>query len=85
MQKSDQVDDDIHISALDVFYEMDGRKSLYIEELLDCYREEDAGCVRRNELNELVENMTLLNALEEKCGKVGIRGKVRKVTRQCDE
>ena len=62
MQKSDQVDDDIHISALDVFYEMDGR--LYIEELPDCYREQDAGCVRRNELNELVENMTLLNALE---------------------
>ena len=38
MQKSDQVADGKHISALDVFYEMDGRKGLYIEEVLDWCR-----------------------------------------------
>ena len=35
VQKSGYVDDGIHISALDVFYEMDGRKSRYIKEVLD--------------------------------------------------
>ena len=32
--------------------------------MLDWYREEDAGDLRRNELDESVENMTALNALE---------------------
>ena len=32
VQKSGHVDDEVHISALDVFYEMDGRKSRYIGE-----------------------------------------------------
>ena len=32
-----------HISALDVFYEMDGRKSRYTTEVLDWYQEDDAG------------------------------------------
>ena len=36
----------------------------YIKEVLDCYRDEDAGDLRRSELNELVERMTCLNALE---------------------
>ena len=31
------VDDEIHISALDVFYEMDGRERRYIKEVLDWY------------------------------------------------
>ena len=43
VQKSSHVDDDVPISALDAFYEMDGRKSRYIREVLDWYRGEDAG------------------------------------------
>ena len=43
---------------------MDGRKSRYIEEVLDWYRDEDAGDPRKSESNELVECMTCLNALE---------------------
>ena len=41
-----------------------GRGGRYIKEVLDCYRDEDAGDLRRSELNELVERMTCLNALE---------------------
>ena len=52
VQKSGHVDDDVH--ALDVFYEMDGRKSRYIGEVLDWYRGEDALNLKRSELNELV-------------------------------
>ena len=70
---SGHVDDDVQLSALNAFYEMDGRKSRYIEEVLGWYRGEDAGDLRRSELNELVGNLTCLNALEEKFGKV-IRG-----------
>ena len=33
---------------------------------MDWYREEDPGYLRRSELNELVENMTVLNAFEER-------------------
>ena len=67
MQNSGHVDDDIQISALDdVFYEKDGRESRYIKEVLDWYREEDAGDLRRSELNEKVWSMTCLNALEGK-------------------
>ena len=33
VQNPGHVDDDIHISAVDVFYEMDGRKSRYIKEV----------------------------------------------------
>ena len=36
----------------------------YIGEVLEWYRGEDAGDLTRSELNELVENMTCLNALE---------------------
>ena len=36
---------------------------------LDWYRGEDAGDLKRGELNELVENLTCLNALEEKSEK----------------
>ena len=35
VQKSGHVDEDVQISALDAFYEMDGRKSRYIGDLLD--------------------------------------------------
>ena len=64
MQKSGHVDDDVQTSALDAFYEMGGRKSRYIGKVLEWYRGEDAGDLKRNEENELVENMTCLNALE---------------------
>ena len=33
MQKSGHVDDDVQISALDAFYEVDGRKSRHIGEM----------------------------------------------------
>ena len=69
VQKSGHVDDDVQISALDPFYEMDGRKSRYIGEVLEWYRGEDAGDLKRSELNELVENLTCLNALEGKIWK----------------
>ena len=59
-------DYDIQISALDAFYEMDGRKSRYIREVLDWYRGEDAGDLKRSELNELVGNLTCLTVLEVK-------------------
>ena len=65
VQKSCHVDDDVQISALDAFYEMDGRKSRYIGEVLEWYRGEDAGDFKRSELNELVENLTCLNALRD--------------------
>ena len=41
VQKSGHVDDDVQISALDAFYEMDGRKSRYIGEVLDWNRGEE--------------------------------------------
>ena len=62
VQKSGHVDDDVQISALDAFCEKDGRRSLYIGEVLDWYRGGDAGDLKRSELDELVENWTCLNA-----------------------
>ena len=35
VQKSGSMDDDVQISSLDPFYEMDGRKSRYFGEVLD--------------------------------------------------
>ena len=35
-------------------------------EVLEWYRGEDAGDLKRSEINELVENWTCLNALESK-------------------
>ena len=78
MQSSGHVDDDTQISALDVSLEMDGQKSRYIQEVLNWYREQDAGDFRRHKLNELVEHMTALNALERKLWKSKKVGKVRK-------
>ena len=57
------------ISALDPFYEIHGRKIRYIGEVLEWYRGADAGDLKRIELNELVENLTCLNALEEELEK----------------
>ena len=57
MQTSGHVDDDEQISALDTFYEMDGRKGRYIGEVLEWYRREDAGDRKRI---ELVEKWTCL-------------------------
>ena len=65
-QKSGHVDDDVEISALDAFYEKDGRKNGYIREVLERYRGEDARELKRSESNELVETWTCLNALEWK-------------------
>ena len=50
------------ISALDAFYEKDGREDRYIGEVLERYRGEDAGDLRRV---ELVEKWTCLNVLEK--------------------
>ena len=66
LQTSGHVADDVQISTLDELHEMDGR---YIGEVLEWYRGEDAGDLNRSELNELVENLTRLNALEEKIWK----------------
>ena len=66
VQSSCRVDDDVQISAFDAFSEMDGRKSRYIGEVLEWYRTEDAGDLKRSELNELVENLTCLNARDWK-------------------
>ena len=74
VQKSGHVDDDVQISALNAFYEMDGRKSPYIGEVMEWYRGEDASDLKRSELNELVENVTCLNALEEKIWKSDQKG-----------
>ena len=69
VQKSGLVDDDVQISALDAFHEMDGRQSRYIGEVLEWYRGEDARDLKRSELNELVENLTCLDAFEGKIWK----------------
>ena len=50
VQNSRHVEDDMQISALGPFYEMDGRESRYIKKVLDWYRDEDAGDLRRSDL-----------------------------------
>ena len=60
VQKSDHVDDDVQNSALDPFYEMDGRKRRYIGEVLEWHRGEDVGDLKRSETYELVENLICL-------------------------
>ena len=70
VQKSGRVDDDMRITALDAFYEMDGRESNDIGEVLEWYQGEDAGDLKRSELNELVENWRHLNALEKNIWKI---------------
>ena len=69
LQKSGHVDDDLRISTLDAFCEMDGPMSRYIREVLEWYRGEDAEDLKRSELNQLVDNLTRLNALHEKIWK----------------
>ena len=59
VQKSGQVDDDAQFSKLGAFYEMDGRKSRYIGEVLNWCRREDAGDLKGSELNELVEKLQI--------------------------
>ena len=49
VQKSGLVDDDVKNFALDPFYEMDGRKSRHIGEVVERYRGEDAGDLKRSE------------------------------------
>ena len=62
VQNSGHVDDDIHMSALDV--EMDERV-VSIKSVLDWYRE-DARDLRRSELNDFAGSVTCLNAFEGK-------------------
>ena len=62
VQKSGRVDDDVQLSALDAFHEKDGRRSRYIGDVLEWYRGEDAGDLKRI---ELVEKWTSLNVLEK--------------------
>ena len=59
MQKSGHVDDDVQVSALNEFHEMDGRKSRFFGEVLEVSR-------RRCRRSELVEKWTCLNAFEKK-------------------
>ena len=70
VQNSGHVDDDIHNLALDVFHEIDERKSLNIKEVLEWYGEKDAGDLRRSEVNEFGENMFCLSAFEGNFGNV---------------
>ena len=51
-----------HSSALDVFYEKDEREYRCIGEVLEEYRGEDAGDLKRSEVDVLVESWTCLNA-----------------------
>ena len=67
---SGHVEDDIQFSALDVFYQVDGRESRQIKEVSDWFREEDAGDLRRNELNEYNVFEGKLGKSEKKVGKV---------------
>ena len=62
VQKSGRVDDDMRITALDAFYGKDGRRSRYIGEVLERYRGEADGDLKRI---ELVEKWTCLNLLEK--------------------
>ena len=73
VQKSGHVDDGVQISALDAFYEKDGRTSRYIGEVLDRCRGEDAEDLKRSELDELVESWTCLNAFEGKMWKINLK------------
>ena len=59
----------LKFSALDVFFEMDGRENRHIKQVLDWHREEDDGDLRRSGLNESVESMTRLNLFEGKSEK----------------
>ena len=65
LHKSGCVDDDMRITALDAFHGKDGRRSRHIGEVLERYRGEDAGDLKRI---ELIEKWTCLNVLltEEK-------------------
>ena len=53
VQKFCHVDDDKHISAMDVFYEKDERENRCMGEVLEWYRGEDAGDLERIELDVL--------------------------------
>ncbi len=78
VQNSGHVDDDTHFCV--GCRPRDGwtKESLH-PEVLDWYREEDAGDLRSSELNQLVENTTCLNALEGETWKSERKvGKVRK-------
>ena len=52
VQKSGRVDHDMRITALDAFYGKDGRRSRYIGEVVERFRGEDAGDLKRIDLVE---------------------------------
>ena len=63
MPNSGHVDDDTQFSAKDVFT-MDGRKCRNIKDVLDFHRDGESRDLIGSALNELVEKVTVLNALE---------------------
>ena len=67
VQKSGRFDDDMRITAWDAFRGKDGRRSRYIGEVLERYRGEDAGDLKRI---ESAEKWTCLNVLEKEFFKV---------------
>ena len=67
VQNSCRVDDDVRIFELDAFYGKDGRRSRYIGAVLERYRGEDAGDLKRS---ELFEKWTCLNVLEKEIRKL---------------
>ena len=69
VQNSGRVDDDKQFLRWMYSTRWMGRKNLYIKEVLDWFPEEDAGDLRRRELNKTNKNMTALNALEGNFGK----------------
>ena len=72
-QKSGRVDDDVQNVCVGAFYEKDGRRNRYIGEVLERYRGEDAGDLKRSELDELVENRVCLNAVKKKMWKINAK------------
>ena len=77
VQKSGHVDDGVQISTLDAFYEMDGRKSRCVGEVLKWYRGEDAGDLnalagkiwKSNQKIVMDEELVQNGVMNEKCVK----------------
>ena len=61
VQNSGHVNDDVQISALDVFCEKDERENRCIGDVLEWYRGKDARDLERIELNVFVEKWRYLN------------------------
>ena len=85
MLRTGHVDDDVQISALELIYEMDGRKGRFIG-VLEWYRGEDAGDLKRSALGEKFWKVDQKVVMEEKLIRRSLWmrkvGKVGKVTRR---